>query len=85
MHFPSTFWSAQTDGSVYIFLFGLDFRGRERRFKHFKLSNFSFSKNTVLVVGAFILFSVQPFMIHRGSSSAMTFSSASLQTINLWT
>lgn len=85
-HFPSTFWSAQTDGSIYFFfLFGLDFRGGERRLKHFKLSSSSFSKNTLLVLGAFTLLSVQPFVIHRGSSSAMMFSSASLQTINLWT
>lgn len=37
--------------SIHFFLFGSDSRGHERRFKHFKLSNVSFSKNTVLVLG----------------------------------
>lgn len=48
------FWNTKTEGSVYLlgffFLFGSDFRGHRRRCKYFKLSNFSFSKNTVLVL-----------------------------------
>lgn len=42
--------------SIHFFLFGSDFTD-QKRFKHFKVSNFSFSKNS-LGTGAFTLSSV---------------------------
>lgn len=62
----------------------LRFQRSEEEIKHFKVSNFSFGKNS-LGIGAFPLSSVWPFTIHQGSSSAVTFCSAHLQTANLWT
>lgn len=62
----------------------LKFQRSEEEIKHFKVSNFSFGKNS-LGIGAFTLSSVWPFTIHQGSSSAVTFCSANLQTVNLWT
>ena len=67
-----------------FFLFGSDFRGHKRRFKHFKLSNFSFGKNTVLVLGP-LHFPVYDLSWFKEVLQLRLFCSANLQTINLWT
>lgn len=69
--------------SIHFFLFGSDFRD-QKRFKHFKVSNFSFSKNS-LGTGAFTLSSVWPFTIHQEALQLWLFCSANPQTVNLWT
>lgn len=82
-HLPSSFWNAKTEGSVHIVVFCSDFRGRRRRFKHFKLSNFSFSKKMVLGPSHFLAYDLSWFITEVLQLQHICW--ASLQTTHLWT